>query len=144
MTQFSANPPPLPVPPRRRWTSWLLVLSIFIGGAACGAGLTIVIAIRGLQNAIQHPEEAPARISLRLARRLNLTPSQRIQVEQILARRQRRLQEIRREVQPRVERELADLESQISDVLTPDQKMRWTTMFANLRENWLPPPPPEP
>jgi hypothetical protein len=128
-----------PLPPRRgRWRSWLLALLIFCGGAACGSGLTAVLAVRAIRHNLQHPETAAARITARLSRRLDLTSAQAAQVEAIIAARQQNLQRIRRQVQPQVELELLGLETEISGILTPAQQPQWKTMLTTLRENLAP------
>lgn len=138
MTTFS-HEPSSPSKKRSRWRGWLVALLIFVGGAAFGAGVTVVISVRALQQAVQHPERAPARLTARIARRLDLSTAQRRQVLQILTQRQRALQQIRREVQPRVETELSVLDNEILTVLTPNQQAEWKEMLASVRENWLPP-----
>jgi hypothetical protein len=128
-----------PIPPRRgRWRSWLLAMLIFVGGAACGTGLTVVIAVRVIRHALQHPEAAPARITARLSRQLSLTSAQAARVERIIAARQQALQRIRRQVQPEVETQLTGLETEISEVLTPAQQTRWKSLLSTLRENLAP------
>lgn len=138
MTTLS-HEPSSPLKKRSRWRGWLVALLIFVGGAAFGAGVTVVISVRALQQAVQHPERAPARLTARIARRLDLSTAQRRQVLQILTQRQRALQQIRREVQPRVETELSVLDNEILTVLTPNQQAEWKEMLASVRENWLPP-----
>jgi hypothetical protein len=135
---------PQPLAPVRRsegWKSWVLALLIFIGGTAFGVGATVIVELRAVQRAIQHPERAPARIAARISRRLGLDARQRDQVERIVARRQQSLAEIRRTVQPRVETELNQLETEVSQVLTPPQRRRWEGMLGSFRETWIPPLP---
>jgi hypothetical protein len=144
MTAIPTQPPamPIPTPPRpSRWKSWLVALGIFVGGLAVGAGLTLVVSVRMIREAIQHPEEAPARLTVRLSRRLGLDNAQAEQVRQIVARRQKAVQEIRRSTQPRVEKEIAQLETEVAAVLDARQRIRWRGMIETLRENWLPPMP---
>lgn len=131
--------PSSPVIKRSRWRGWLIALLIFAGGAAFGAGVTLVVSVRVIQQAIQHPERAPARLTARIAKRLDLSVAQRRQVLQILTQRQRALQQIRREVQPRVETQLSQLDADISTVLDARQQAEWKQMLSSVRENWLPP-----
>lgn len=143
MSSFSSNS--LTIPPRpRRWLRLLAALLIFGAGMICGGGLTVMVAVHRIDQAIRHPEEAPARITKYLTRRLDLNPDQAEQVEQLIAARQLRLQNIRREVQPRVESELNELKAQIDHVLTPDQQVKWDQVFDDALDRWLPPPPPAP
>jgi hypothetical protein len=145
MTQLSPASIPAPTPPplksRRRWRTWLLALLIFVGGGAVGSAFTAIAIIRTFHHALMHPEEAPARITARLKRPLDLTPEQSAQIRQIIASRQQSLTQIRREVQPQIEEQLTGLESEIAAVLNPQQQQKWHGMLARLRENWLPPIP---
>jgi hypothetical protein len=129
--------------PRRRWLTLLLGLLIFGGGFVCGAGMTVVVAVHRLQYAIHHPEDAPGRVGAMLKRRLGLNDSQRIQIEDIITRRQVDLAETRREFQPKVMKTLEKIRDEISAVLTESQRERWVKMFDDVRDKWLPPMPAE-
>jgi hypothetical protein len=124
-----------------RWRRWLFALLIFLGGAACGAGVSVVVVARIAHHVLMHPEEAPRRIATRLSHRLDLSKEQTAQVEQIIRNRQGGIGEIRRDMQPRIETQLTQLESDIAGVLTPPQQQKWHALVATLRSNWLPPVP---
>ena len=141
MSNLNSNS--MTIPPRpRRWLRILASLLIFGAGMICGGGLTIVVAVHRITQAIHHPEEAPARITKYLTRRLDLNPDQAEKVEQLIAARQAHLQAIRREVQPRVESELNELKAEVNQILTPDQHVKWDQIFDEALDRWLPPPPP--
>lgn len=133
----SESLPPAPRP-RRRWLTALLGILIFVAGAACGAGLTVVVVANRIQHAIQHPEEAPPRIADRLQWRLGLDDAQRAKIEAIVAKHQTELMAIRREVQPKVVEQLEQVRDEISGVLNDPQRERWTELFNEVRERWLP------
>jgi hypothetical protein len=124
---------------RRRWKTWLLALLIFLAGTLFGGALTAGAIFRSVHRAIAHPEEAPQRITARLSHRLDLTDDQRERVRQIIASRQQSLLDIRRDVQPRIETQLEQLESEIAAVLNPKQQEQWRTMVSTFRKTWLPP-----
>jgi len=124
--------------------SLILALVIFGGGFVVGAGTAVVVAVRRVQHAIHHPEEAPARMTARLKRKLDLTDAQTVRVLAILTERQEAFQAIRREVQPRVLAELEQTRDQIAAALDPPQQAQWRRMYADLRARWLPDPPPAP
>jgi hypothetical protein len=126
---------------QRRWVTLLLAVMIFAAGLVTGAGLTVLVVAKRVQYAIQHPETAPARISAVLQRRLGLDDAQKEQVESIVAKRQVELLAIRRDYQPRVTAELEQLRDEIGEVLTPSQRERWTELFDEYRNRWLPPAP---
>jgi len=127
--------------PRRRWLTALLGVLIFGGGFACGAGFTVVVAVHRLQYAIQHPEEAPARVATTLQRRLRLDDAQKSKIEAIVAKHQIELAAVRREFQPRVIEQLEQIRDEIGQVLDESQRERWTKMFEDVRDRWLPPIP---
>lgn len=129
--------PPAP-PPRRRWLTAVLGILIFVAGAACGAGLSVVVVANRIQHAIQHPEEAPPRIAARLKWRLGLDDDQRAKVEAIVAKHQTELMAIRREVQPKVVGQLDQVRDEISGVLTESQRERWMKLYDDVRDRWLP------
>jgi len=135
--------PPMTLRPRR-WPRIVAALLIFFGGMVCGAGLTVIVAVRNFHHTIHHPEEVPARLTRYLTRRLDLTSDQAEKVESLIARRQEDLQAIRREAQPRVAAELAALREEIGQVLTPDQREKWDDIFDEAIDRWMPPPPPPP
>ena len=131
---------PTDQPPKkpRRWKTWLLALVIFLGGGATGAGLTAIGIYRSVHHALMHPEEAPHRITSRLKRPLDLTPEQSARIEKIIANRQQSLTKIRREVQPQVEVQLDQLQTEIDGVLSPMQQTKWHEILHRVRENWFP------
>ena len=130
-----------PPKPRRRWVNWLLMLVIFVAGAIAGVAFTIAIGARMLHRAVQHPWEAPQRITARLTRRLDLTPEQANRVHEILTTRQKALMNIRRDAQPKVEAELNELDADITHVLDARQQQTWHELLRSFRENWIPPIP---
>jgi hypothetical protein len=142
-----STPPALPmvtIPPRpRRWLRVLAALLIFFAGMVCGSGATVVVAVRNIQRFIHHPEEVPPRITKFLTRRLDLSPQQAQQIEPMIAQTQKHLQAIRRENQPRVQRELATLHDEVSQVLTDDQREKWDHIYDDALDRWMPPPPPD-
>jgi hypothetical protein len=120
------------------WKSWVLALVVFVSGVAFGSGLTVVVAVRRVQFAIQHPDEARQRLTSHLVKRLELNADQADRVQEIMKRRQRALMEIRREVQPRVEGELEGMRGDVSAVLNAEQRANWERMYGEVRRNWLP------
>jgi hypothetical protein len=138
-----SSPNHLPEPPRRRrWLSVVLALVIFVAGFGCGAGLTVIVVAKRLQNAIHNPQVAATQIAAAIDRRLGLNVEQRKQVEAIVARRQLNLAAIRRETQPRVEVELEELRDEVSAVLDDSQREAWSQLFDRFRARWLPKLPP--
>jgi hypothetical protein len=138
-------PAPLPPPPapkkRRKWLAALLIFFVFLAGMMVGSGLTIAVAVHRLQIAIRHPEQVPARLTAFLDKRLHLSHEQAIEVEGLIAKRQAHFQQIRRDVQPRIQSELDGLRQEVNDVLTPDQQLKWDRLYSEAVRTWLPPAP---
>jgi hypothetical protein len=132
-------PPPVG---RRRWLTILLALVIFVAGVASGAALTVHYAVSRLQFAIHHPEVAPTRIATTLQRRLNLDNVQRADVEKIIAKHQVEIAAIRRKFQPEIIEQLDSVRDEVAGVLREPQREKWTKLFDQFQERWLPPMPP--
>jgi hypothetical protein len=132
----------LPTPQKpRRWRSVVLGLVIFTCGLTIGAGVTVIVVRKMIVHAITHPEELPQRITQRLRSKLSLTDEQAARIRSIIAKRQRAIQEIRREFQPRLEKELDSAEEEVAAVLGPEKAKPWRKRLDQLKRLWLPPPP---
>lgn len=125
-------------PRRRVWVRILLSLVIFVSGGVAGTGVTLIAVRNRALYMIHHPDKTPTLIAGRIGRSLRLSDAQVQQVETILGQRQRAIQGIRREFQPRVERELDRVEEEISQVLDDEQRARWRKHFERLRSTWVP------
>lgn len=130
---------PLPARPKR-WRIVLLGIAILMLGALIGSGVTVIVIKKMVLHAISHPEKASARIANRIQRKLDLSAEQAAQVRSIIAERQKALQAIRREVQPRVEKELNGLRDDVAALLEPDKARRWRERFDRLKRSWVPAP----
>lgn len=126
------------VNPRRRWLTIVLALVIFLAGVVSGAALAVVVAVNRIQFAIHHPESAPARIAAVISRRLDLDDSERAKVEAIIAERQIEIAAIRRRFQPEVLQQLEKLRDEIAAVLDDTQRARWSELFVQFKNRWLP------
>jgi len=145
MNSESTHTPSLPLPPpaRRggRWLTLLLALVVFVAGMASGAALTVHYAVGRLQFAVHHPEVAPARIATTIQRRLGLDDAQTARVEQIMAKRQVEIAAIRRKFQPEIVEQLDSVREEVAAVLDESQRTRWTQLFDQFQERWMPPIP---
>ena len=120
-----------------------MALVIFAAGMASGAALTVHYAVNRLQFAIHHPETAPARIAAAIGRRLGLDDQQRADVEKIVAKHQVEIASIRRKFQPEIIQQLDSVRDEVSAVLKEPQREKWTQLFDQFKERWLPPVPPD-
>jgi predicted Co/Zn/Cd cation transporter (cation efflux family) len=116
-----------------------LALVIFVAGLASGVALTVHFAVSRLQFAIHHPEAAPPRIAAVIQRRLDLDDQQRAAVEKIVAQHQLEIAAIRRQFQPEIVEQLDSVRDEIAAVLSEPQRARWTLLFEQFKERWLPP-----
>jgi len=129
-----------PRPRRRRGClTAVLLLAVFLFGVVCGMGGALLIVVRGVRQNIQHPERRPYRTAERLARRLDLTETQKTRVLAILKEQQREFMALRRRVAPDVVKRLRETDRRIGEVLTPEQRVKWRAMVDRLKRNWLPP-----
>ena len=144
------SPASLPPPPRpssrvgRRWLAALLGVAVFIAGGVVGAGLTLYFIRERVLYAIHHPQEVPARLSQQLKKTLGLNGQETERIREIIAKRQLRIQQLRRDVQPRVEAQVEDLRKEIADALPPEKAAQWNAWFEQMKQTWLPPPPEAP
>jgi hypothetical protein len=128
----------------RRWRAFLLGIVILICGALIGSGITVIVIHKMVIHAIRHPEKAAMRITNRIQHKLGLSDEQAAKVKEIVAKRQKAMQAIRREVQPRIERELQGAKQDVAALLDPQKARQWREWFDYMRKTWIPGPPPEP
>jgi len=127
------------LPTRRRiGMKVLLSLVIFGSGAIVGTCATLLLIRHQLHYRIHHPEEMPAKLASRLQWKLDLSDGQTEQVESILNDQQQAIQEIRREFQPRLERQLDQMEEQVGGLLEESQLATWQEWFREMRTRWIP------
>jgi Spy/CpxP family protein refolding chaperone len=136
---------PTPTPPNdgRRRPSFLSVATL-----AIVLLVGIVIGFAGDRLALRHrfgaraasfaraPFDASAnqrRVGDRIAHQLDLTPAQRARVDSIMARNIRDIEQVRSEVRPRMREIFARTRTEMDSVLTPSQRKRLDSMFANRR-----------
>jgi hypothetical protein len=142
-TEVCRSPASVPTLRRRFWIHVLLWFVIFSSGGVVGTGITLLLIRERVLHAIHHPEEMPSLIASQMRGTLHLNAEQVQKVEDVLSRRQLAIQAIRRQFQPQVERELDRVETEISEVLNDQQRVRWRENFEQLRGDWVPPTPPE-
>jgi len=128
-----------PSPVRQKgWLKALLMLMIFSSGAIVGTCATLVLIRQQVHYRIHHPEEMPSKVASRIQWKLGLSDEKTRQVEAILSERQQVIQQIRREFQPQLERQLDELEQQVADLLDDPQSTTWQKWFQEIRAEWIP------
>jgi hypothetical protein len=144
MSETSAYDQALPLPKKRgKWRMVLLGISILFTGMIIGAGASFIAVHRAVQKTIRNPEDIPARIAHRIRKKLDLNEDQTKRILNIMRARQKNIQALRREYQPKLEKELNEVRDEVSGVLEPEKARKWRHRFEELKSNWLPPPPPE-
>lgn len=107
-----------------RWTAVALLAAVFLLGVVVG-GLGSELLHQRRIAAWHHGGAGPPGFGFlghRLERRLELSPRQSRQVEEILGRARHDLGEMRREVGPRIHRRMKEARAEIEGVLTPEQR----------------------
>ncbi len=125
---------------KKRWRSFLLGVLILVSGMAIGTGGTVVVMKHIILHAIQHPEKVPQRITDRMRGKLDLTEDQAAKVKAILTERQKKIQDLLRQIQPEVDKEFEKAKEDVAAILKPGQAEKWRERFDRLRI-WFPAPP---
>jgi Spy/CpxP family protein refolding chaperone len=103
----------------------LVVALTFTAGVAVGVFASHMMILRGVHGAPYFPTSA---IVHRLDRRLDLTDTQRAQVEQIIRRRHDRIDAMWNGVRPRMHAEIEQTNAEIARILTPEQRAKFERM----------------
>jgi len=130
--------------PRRRaarWPQFLMALVIFVCGAVLGGSGALILEKKIILHSLQHPEEFPAKLAGQMQDKLDLTDEQTERILEILTHRQKRLQRLQREVQPRFEAEFEAVQAEIDQVLDPEQAETYNAWFQQVKKAWTPPLP---
>ena len=126
--------PVVAVPKKRRWTKVLLGIVILLCGIIIGAGGTAAVMQKLIHRVFEHPEELPEMITSRMEKKLDLTSEQAVEVKRVLDVRIGNIQEIMKEVHPRIHEELTSLRDEVDEVLDEEQRKKWRTRFKRFHE----------
>ena len=132
----------------KRVGAFAAVLGLFVLGVFCGALAVHLFYARAL--AMHRSPEWMGRGPLvrALSRRLELTPEQQDQLQEILVDARREGEKLRQRLRPEVEAQMERTRQRIEAILTPEQQRRFERMHAEHR-HWAdrfflePPPPPD-
>ena len=117
---------------------WLVVAGVFVAGFAAGVVVTRGVVRHLVQRIVLHPERLRVLVEKRLTTRLRLDADQHRKVDQILAGTEGELKSLRQEFAPRFVAILTNAESEISGVLTPEQRERFKKFREENRQLWQP------
>jgi hypothetical protein len=99
----------------------------FVAGALVGVVADRAVIMRG-----RMPQPSAEFIARRLDRRLHFSHQQRVQVTEIIARRQQRITAIWSNIRPAVHEEIEQANIEIDRVLTPEQRIEFTKIRMRL------------
>src|SRR5882672_7092092 len=100
----------------------LIVLLVFAAGFAGGVVATRAFVRHGISMMVNDPDHLRQIIARRMARQLKLDAEQRVKVDKILEDTQKDLRALREEFGPRFQVIMSNAQSEISYVLTPEQR----------------------
>jgi hypothetical protein len=114
----------------------LLVLVVFLLGAAAGVLGTGLFFERRVRAALSSPESLAHALLVRMSIELRLAADQRRQVEPIMDDARRDLLKLRDEVKPRLETIFDRADGRIRPLLTPAQQKRFDELSRHRRDLW--------
>jgi len=107
-------------------TIGVLVAVFLLGGVSGGAAMRAYMNRDLSADIAGEPADARRRLRLRaMARRLDLSPAQRAEIEQILERRLPERQQIQQSVRPDLQTWQREVKEEIAAVLTPEQRAKY-------------------
>ena len=110
----------------KNWKTILGIFLIFAFGLLTGALVAGAVAKRYLDHTIAGgPDVIRQMVVQRLSHQLSLNSDQQVQVATIVTSAQKEIQAARMEIQPRVTGSLKRAVSQIRDILTPEQAVKF-------------------
>lgn len=139
----------MPRPPVvRRWWRLLFLMLIFLSGSIVGAICGGYWMREHMVTMMQHPEKVPDRILPRIRSELALSDDQAQKVEAVVRRRHAAMEALRAECYPRQLAEFKAMQSEIAELLLPEQRRQWVTLCETVERRYLPvrpivPPPAE-
>jgi uncharacterized membrane protein len=117
---------------------WLLLLLVFLAGAAVGVIGTRVVVRHVLKRVMANPDLVWTRIERALAADLKLNPEQRVKVRQVLSETQNQVRDLRIEFQPRFLSIVEKARTELAAALTPEQRARLDQLLQERERLWKP------
>jgi hypothetical protein len=115
---------------------WILLVLVFAAGFAGGVVATRAVVRHTVRQALMNPDFLRVKIERRLAFALRLDPEQRVRVHEILVHTQGDLKTLREDFQPRFRGIVHRAQSEIADVLTPEQQKRFEKFQQENKPFW--------
>lgn len=122
----------------RRLSRFLILLFIFVCGAIVGSVGGGYWMRERMIAMIRHPEQVPDRILPRIQSELTLSEDQLRLVEEIVRRRHAAMESHRAESYPRQLAEFKAMQREVADLLSPEQRDKWSALCNSVEERYLP------
>jgi len=114
------------------------LLVIFAAGAVCGAAGYAYWHHSYLLWLHEHPDDMPDMITKKLTSKLSLTEAQIPKVAALIRRNHTHLEQLESEIRPRVDMHCEAFQTEMQQILTPEQFAIWLPHFQDVRKIWLP------
>lgn len=145
------NQEPALLPPpsgMNRWFRYMMLFLIFFCGCVVGTLIGSFSTRERMITMMQHPEQVPNRIFPRIRSTLELDDNQAQLVEAVVRKRYAVMEALRAESYPQQLTEFKAMQSEISELLSPEQQSQWALMCETIENRFLParpigPPPAE-
>jgi len=129
-----------PVPKRSRRRMVIYGAALLLCGTIIGAGAMATVLWERFQHSVRDPKRMPERIVDSMREGLKLSDAQADRIEAILERHHDEFDAIRREMEPRIQAHMDQVNTEIQEVLTPQQREEWERRFVRERHRWSRPP----
>ena len=136
MNQSDPKSEHLPVTPARK--AILFSALTLVSGIIIGAGLTLIVtdnsnAQKSLPPA---PEYMSGRMVKRIAEELKLPPEQREQLEPIVQKHMKAMDDIRQDARPKIMEEIEQMNDEIMAILDEGQQKLWQDKMKHMQEHF--------
>lgn len=115
------------------WKVIVVLLGIFLAGGVTGGFVTARVCKNKLMNRPVPEEWAPRKLK-QLIERLELTPAQQDQIRPIVRRNMEELNRVRNQSMSDAQYVVEGMQSEISEKLTPEQRIKYEQLNRELRE----------
>lgn len=134
------------MPLRLRYIVAMGTVSLLLG-LLIGSGLTSFLLHRSMIRAMGRHKDMPDEITHRMTAMLDLSPDQVVRIRAIVQIHDKKMDAIRREMDPKMRTELEGIRTEVDRVLSESQRQKWQKHMDQMSRNFPPsgyPPPPPP
>ena len=116
----------------------LLSLLILISGIIIGAGITLILTGNSATSKTMPPgpEYMSRRMVNRIVNELKLSPQQQEQLNPIVQKHMKAMEDIRQEARPKISAEIKQMNEEIASILDDRQKEIWQDNIKRMRERF--------